>query len=652
MARSENNYESISPPTGDSRIVGFTQELAHNRKRNLNIANFAVDQNESVPQFESKARNIQLLYHLISSVQSFGDFCLLDISNDGMCFSINDGNVCKVRLNLNQKVFESYIFNGVWRDKSKFPDEQLYAEETDLSEAELDGDSSENCVTNSFDKNAVISINLNIASFLETINIHVKDKKNSDQSIECTFRYDREGDPFVMMFEDDSIIERCELNTYYIEDYEPKTNRVKKGKRGSKKGGNINDNTNVMESFGIENQIVDDSIFRLNSRKILFDIIIKPNILHDIIKDLNDLNTDKFILYCHKTSGNNGNEKSIGDDERERRSSLIFISKSKSDTIGFSKIIIPQRKLNIPEFKLFKPVLSGTDGEEIEFIDCCDLPISSTYHFEYFSRLLKAIKLSKLIKIRKDMDGITSLLLLLGKNPNASNQLHVQQPDFNELYGSSIEFVTLESIPIDELSALAPKVRSQSLLSKLGYGNSFVEQLIKDDQDIQTIRVGNNGQLITLDDYFGNDAVAEFENFEHINIHDKGNEVRRRADVAGNYIPIEQVNVRKTKENHQDENVLQLTEQLTLSLLGHATPRGVKTGPDNIEVEQSMTLNDGENETEKNRKRASNYKRDNDANVRTKRRKTKTKPGKGTERKRKNDGIETVGGAIEIPLFI
>ena len=649
MTGNENVYESISANADDNRIGGFTQELAQNKRKD--IPNQTTKKHELLPQFESKTRNIQLLHQLISSVQSFGDFCLLDISSDGMCFSINDGNVCKVRLNLNQKVFQTYTFNGVWREKNNFSAAQLYAEDTDFSDAEVEDDGIENYVTNSFDRDAVISISLNIASFLETMNIHVKDRKDADQNVECTLRYDRDGDPFVMMFEDDSIIERCELSTYYIDDFRSKGKASIKNKRTSKKRQGTTDNIDVIESFEIENPIVDDSIFRLNSNKIIYDIIIKSNILHDIIKDMNDLNTDKFVLYCHKTKDHVVSGVNSGNDEKERCSKLIFISKSKSDTIGFSKLIIPQRKLNIPEFKLFKPVISETNPDEFEFVDCYDLSLSSTYHFEYFSRLLKAIRLSKLIKIRKDMDGITSLLLLLGKSPNTLNQQQAQRLDNNELYGSSVEFVTLESISIDELSALTPEIKSLSLLSKLGYGNTFVEQLIKDDQDIQTIRVGTDGQLITLDDYFGKDARAEFEEIENVNIHDRDGYrgLPMEIDIVGDYMPIERIHAEKTKNRRQDENILQLTEQLTMSLLGHATP----TTTNNIEVEQSMVVNDdSENEGDRTRKRLSNYRKEKDTNRRTKNRKTKGRPRKGADGKKKNDGIETVGGAIEIPLFI
>lgn len=598
------------------------------------------------PQFLSKTKNIQLLHKLISSVQEFGDFCMLDISSEGMCFTISDGNVCKVRLNLNKKIFSTYTFNGVWRNKREYADAQLYADDTylsDLEDNQIRDKNKDEILTSGFDQDAIISIRLNLTSFLETINIHVKEKKATGMNVECTFIYEREGDPFIMTFEDDCIIEKCEMATFDLESYE------RKNKKNKDKTSKIQEESNEINIFNFENTLIDDSIFRLDSKKILFDIIIKSHILHDTIKDMNDLKTDKFILYCEKTSKNDETNRSYS--RESKGSKIIFISKSKSDTIGFSKLIIPNKRSLVPEFKVFKPVVSINDPDEYELLDCFDLSLSSTYHFDYFSNLLKAIKLSRLIKIRKDMNGITSLLLLLGKENNN------HEPDTTELYGSSIEFVTLESLSINELSALNIRNSDESLLSKLGYDNSFVKQLIKDDQDIQTIRVGTDGRFITLDDFFGNtnNIGAEFEQIENnpINIQNNFDDF----PANNSYVPVEQLTESttnassrsklKTKTKTNDNNILKLTEQLTMTLLGHPTPAGNKEG--NIQIGKTMIEDDEDEYGSASKKRKHTT---NNSNKRSKNNKTSGRGKRINNSKRKNDGIETVGGAIEIPLFI
>lgn len=607
---------------------------------------------EIKPQFLAKTRNIHTLHKLISSVQLFGDFCLVDISAEGICFSINDGNVCKVRLNLNRKMFDIFEFNGVWGKSARFTDSQLYADDTDLSdEACIEPNSPEL----QFHRNEMITINLNISSFLETVNIYVKDKKSSDASVECTLKYERDGDPFILIFEDDHIVERVELGTYFVEGGAQNSKRKRGTKNRVKKNGKISDphKTNNEEQavtvFDFEPTTLDDSVFRTDPSKILFDIIIKPNILYDVMKDMLDLTTERFVLYCSKNETEleelNQNRVSLKDN---KNSKIIFISKSKSDTIGYSKLIIPQRKANIPEFKLLKPIVANDnlDGREngYQFIDCYNMSLSSTYHFHYFAKLIRAIKLSRLIKIRKDMNGITSLLLLLGKNAIGSQQ----QPQPDILLGSSIEFTTLESVPIDELSSLNIDGETTTLLKKLGYNNHFIEQLIKDDQDIQTIRVGNDGKFVTLDDFFGN-AAAEFENAEPHNVMNHISTNSRNQNVnnySSNAFKNEEVLKPKKSDilPEQNNNVLKLTEQLTMSLLGHGTP--LKVGhSNNIQVEKSIAEDDERTDRRRGKRKT------NSVEKRSKQQNS-GKKGRKKRDKDENDGIETVGGAIEIPLFI
>lgn len=584
------------------------------------------------PQFECKTRNIQMLHQLISSIQPFGNYCFLDVSNDGICFSINDANICKVRLNLNKKIFADFKFNGLWKTGLNYKDSDLYGDDTFISDDEEIGKET----NDGFDVDGVVTIHLNLTSFLETLNIYVKDK------LDCTFRYERDGDPFTIIFENDEIVERCELNTYFIENETEKRKR-----RNSKKKGNSEEDIETLE--GVENfdfDVVDqkdDSFFRLDSNEILYDIIIKSSILHDIIKDMNDLHTERFILYCKKLYSEEYNSKN---------SKLMFISQSKSVSIEFSKLIVPFKKLNIPEFKLYKPIPQNESNSDYDFIECYNMSLSSTYHFDYFAKLLKAIRLSRLIKIRKDMKGITSLLLLLGKNSTDPNNKN----EGNGLYGSSIEFVVLESLSIEELSAMSIEmVSNNDILSKIGYNNKFVEQIIKDDHDIQTIRIGDNGKLITLDDYFA-DPGKEFEEIENNN---RIPNIPPPEEVNELYPSItdsihNRVRASSTQKPDEvnDENVLKITEQLTMSLLGHGPP--VPVGASNhIQVEQTMIENDEsfeedwENTVNNKRTRASSNKKGNSKKSRSKNNKTKK-----SKNKKENNGIETVGGAIEIPLFI
>lgn len=611
------------------------------------------------PQFEAKTTNIQLLHRLISSVQLFGDFCMLDISSDGLSFAITDGNVCKIRLNLNKNVFQSFTFNGVWKgNNKKYTDDQIYGDETDLS----DEDTNDYSGTNGFDTSGVVSLHINITSFIESINILMKDSKMGDNVIECTFRYEREGDPFVIIFEDELIVERCELTTYYSDEHvklRKQKNKKSQGKKGKKDRSKEATPTisELVKDFDIDSGVVDESLFQLDAEKIIFDIIIKSDILHDIVKDMGDLLTERFILYCKKSRSTNNLS------SREKSSKLIFLSKSSADSFGFSKLIIPDRKANIPDFKIFKPVFENPhDIDDAGLVDCDDLSLSSTYHFHYFAKLLRAIKLSKMIKLRKDMNGITSLLLLLGKSGMSSNQ----QTGIDKLHGSSIEFMTLESISINDFSTFHENHLTETILSKLGYENKFVEQLIKDDQEIQTIRVGNDGQLVTLDEFFGN-PINEFEEIENLNMNNRHAAMTEMQSTMQNeYIPVENLlppsnekePISNTRFDETRSNkILNLTEQLAMSLLGHANPNEKQLDENNnIQVEKTFynENNDDEDSEDDGCGKSTKRKRvSNNIKLRNKNKGSSKKRGKGGKGNQpENNGIETVGGAIEIPLFI
>lgn len=94
----------------------------------------------------------------------------------------------------------------------------------------------------------------------------------------------------------------------------------------------------------------------------------------------------------------------------------------------------------------------------------------------------------------------------------------------------------------------------------------------------------------------------------------------------------------------QNNNVLKLTEQLTMSLLGHGTP--LKVGhSNNIQVEKSIAEDDERTDRRRGKRKT------NSVEKRSKQQNS-GKKGRKKRDKDENDGIETVGGAIEIPLFI
>lgn len=442
--------------------------------------------------FVASTTNITSVCSLITSIAPFGDTFYLTITQDGLSFSVVCNNVCKVVLTLDVRLFSDY---------------------------ELDSSKQR------------IVLSLNLKSLLETINLHlpVGDKESPEMRTKCTFSYKEPGSPFVLIFEDDLIVERCELLTFFIE-------------------------PEVEENL-------DSSAFELDSSQLIFETVLKSTIICDAFKDMDDLNTDEFILYCSS---------------REEHKQLIFISRSKDSSIGYSKLIVPEKKALLKDLTIYDPINSTGDSAV-----ACDASVSSFYHFNYFAKIIRAIRLSKLIKIRKDVNGLTSFLALIGPT-KGSSQL---------FYGTSIKFVTLESVPMDE-RILTSSNEVPTAASELGYNNPEVERMIRDEENIQVVRI-SDGQL-TLDDYF---QPQEF---------------------------VQQSEMPPPPVGHLHGS-LRVTEELTRSVLGLTKQAAAKFDED-IDVNRTE-----ETPLVKN----------------TKRRKKQSK-----KKKKDGEGIETVGGAIEIPLFI
>ncbi|KAH3660207.1 hypothetical protein OGAPHI_007412 [Ogataea philodendri] len=470
--------------------------------------------------FSASTSNIVAIHQLISSILPFGGSCLINITANGLGFSVVDNNICKVFLTLDKRIFSSFQFNPTWIKKERV----LVSDDEGTTDDDADLDSVP-------DRARSISVNLDLKSLIETINIHIPgDKENIDLRTKCIMSYQGEGHPFVLTFEDDFIIERCELTTLFIDPSD-------------------------FEADSTDSQS-EPSLFQLDTSKTMLDLTLQSSIVYDALKDMKDLNTQELIIYCSNT-------------EPESQKKLVLISKSEDDSIGYSKLLVPTRKPFLKELSLFKPEPTESHFQMVP----CSTTISSFYNFAYFSKILKAIRLSKSIKIRKDLGGLTSVSLLVGSSSlNGSNLSSADGK--NLFYGTGVEFTTLESTQVDDSGAF-----------RNGYHNRFVEQLIREDENVKVIKIARNGQLTTIDDYF------------------------------------QSVNTQLSVPSSAGEpNELQITDELAQSVLG--------LGPAPAQ-EPKQT---GPTKPSRSKKR-------------------KLEPRKNNKSD-KADRLQTVGGAIEIPLFI
>ncbi|ODV83792.1 hypothetical protein CANARDRAFT_29769 [[Candida] arabinofermentans NRRL YB-2248] len=604
---------------------------------------------ENNVQFTGSTMNIIPIYQLISSILPFGKNCQLNITKEGLCFTIVDNNICKVLLTLDKRLFNSYQFNPRTRsnevegsatskqdrtvqDAQRTTDTENDEPTEDEEDDEEDDDALES-----------ISVNLDLKSLIETINIHIPtDKDALDFKTKCILSYNNDGDPFILTFEDELIIERCELITLFMNPMSAQE-RVHGKSRGRSKRvltsqelrmqyGESNDDAEFEDSIEIA---TDNSIFQLDSSKLIFEIILKSSVFYDVLKDMKDLNTDEFILYCSKETPTQP-AKYGNDSESKRR--LVFISRSEDDVIGYSKLITPEKRPFLKEMELYKPVFKNTstsatawNEREVDMIPAIT-NISSFYNFGYFSKIIKGIKLSKLIKIRKDLNGLTSLSLLISSSGlNASHELGSDGKSI--YYGTSIEFMTLESIALEDrhltFTSGSDNIQQERNLSsnsidadllRFGYRNRSIEQMIRDDENINVIKIAGDGHLTTIDDFFQPDYGDQ--NFSE---------------------PVMNHNTDRLRERSEPTNIpLNITEALAQSVLGHDV--SLVENQQDINARNGIDVNqtvEEENVRETRNKRLRGHKATG-----------KKREGNNTSKKKRKDDIHTVGGAIEIPLFI
>lgn len=611
--------------------------------------------------FVASTTNVLLIYQLINSISAFGDDCFLNINKGSLCFSISANNTCKVILTLDRRLFSYYEFHPDKNISHNFAaeghnrtnntnigDSDSFESETEVDEDDIveDGEIQQN-----------ITININLLSLLETINIHIpNEREQTDTKTKCTLGYQFEGAPFILTFEDDLIVERCELMTYFVDPetrsmLRPKDRHRRNNRQKSKRSNDqsMNSNSNDDEDDILDNydQMIDDNtIFQLDADRVIFESVMKSAIFYDALKDMKDLNTDEFVLYCSTKEKSNSDSNLAGKMTRSSKR-LIFISKSDDTSIGYSKLIVPDEKPFLRELEVFKPSSDNIrEPDEADFIMVpCSASVSSFYHFEYFAKIIKAIKLSKLIKIRKDMNGITSFLILVGsgsltrntsykdkhefRNHNMGEGTNVAATNTQLFYGTSIEFITLESIPLED-RILSEELDEETLSKerssedmKYGYDNLAIEKMIHNEETIKTIEITGDGQLLTIDDFF-------------------------TSQIPENH--------QKVNKGGSQHTQLKITEELTRSVLGlgngptNDIPISRKRIADD-EDQADNDMNDTDSRSEEDNETGEDHddvNRDNDS----KKRRDESDKGKRKRKKGRNKRIETVGGAIEIPLFI
>lgn len=292
-----------------------------------------------------------------------------------------------------------------------------------------------------------------INHILDSVNIM---NKNFDDIVECTLSYNGYSSPFVLIFEDSMISERVEYSTYLIKDM---------------------DNTGLV----------------LDKDQMIFECIIKGDVIYSALKDLKEINCKECYIYA-KTVENGEN---------------IFALISKSQ-LGFSKIKLPSSRSILEKLEIFE-----NDSTTL----CYDVPVIAFFDFTLFDKIRMSTKIASKVLFRMDVHGLLSVNILSQtddiiisdrrKNSNYNNTTTSKKPlqlpkDYPGIV-SEICMLEKESINqnaqneiellmnIDELGEFKKKTIKTTKLSFNPYnpGNSINESEINNDSNLLNLTTGD-----------------------------------------------------------------------------------------------------------------------------------------------------------------
>lgn len=193
---------------------------------------------------------------------------------------------------------------------------------------------------------------------------------STSETVVCYMRYDGEGCPLIIEFEDRLISEQIEFNTFYIEmDYPYDTLSLQRKTEGHE--------------------------LLINRDIIQFEVILKGDLLSNLLQDLQNLNTEElYMQVSNQAKGIMGIQKN----------ELNFFSKG---SIGYLKLIFPNGKTMLEKLEIFAQGADGPVPTTGSVLSCLNfLPLV---------KILKAVKMSSKCKIMRDTSGVLSFQLLCRK---------------------------------------------------------------------------------------------------------------------------------------------------------------------------------------------------------------------------------------------
>lgn len=344
--------------------------------------------------FTASTTHISHLAEVFLALSGVGSQGLVIIGPTGIVVYCENNHILNCQAIIDISLFGSYnlaVAEGEAGGDSSRANGTNGTSSTQFGDIQL-GDTQLSNSTQFSDDGADAGADLRFGIDLSLIN-HSFEVLNSNKDITCYLSYNGEGSPFIIEFEDTIMSERIEFLTFYVDIEYP-------------------------YDVPLEDQ---DKELVVNYNDLEYEMILKSDILTNILQDLHQINTSELYIYLSKSD-----------------SQLQFIS---NGPIGLLKLIYPNEKTILEKMELY-----------------LNQQYISNFKFLTFIKCFKAVRLSNKSKLLRDSNGIFSIQLICKDSNNNTysgtlitvNMLELdQQIDISNL---NQLFNDVEDIPQMEIS--------------------------------------------------------------------------------------------------------------------------------------------------------------------------------------------------------
>ncbi|CEP64885.1 Rad17p LALA0_S14e01464g [Lachancea lanzarotensis] len=263
--------------------------------------------------FSASTVNLEHITTALNCLTPFGtkDDVLIIIDRDGLSFARQNNKVISIQLYLSAELFVSYSYNPPNND----PD-------------------------------AHHKVCVKIHHILDSVSVASRDK---DDIVECTFSYNGEGFPFILIFEDSVITEKVEYSTYLVKEW---------------------------DSTGLE----------LQADAVTMECILRGEVFYNALQDMKEIGCKECYLYA--IAGTDG------------RNLLALVSRSQ---LGLSKILLPSEKSILEKLEVF---------DSTSFERTFDQPVIGIFDFSTLDKIRSSVRIASKVLLRKDVHGLMSVNIL------------------------------------------------------------------------------------------------------------------------------------------------------------------------------------------------------------------------------------------------